>query len=128
MSPITISLLSDGGFETVSYTFRNLTPVSLSDLSFSYAARLGNFTTFSVSFQYNYYDVYVSSGEKYGDRTKVSQEIHPMYDFDDRNIQHTEQRSGLKPLSTVSYDHNNNRNAREMTGWGNRGGTPLLST
>lgn len=128
MGPVSISLLSDGGFETVSYTFRNLTPVSLSDLSFSYAARLGNFTTYSVTFQYNYYDVYVSSGENYGDRTRVSQQIDPMYDFEQRNIQHTESdhRPG-KPLTTVSTDYNTNRNIREMHSL-SKGGPALIST
>lgn len=128
MSPISISLLSDGGFETVSYTFRNLTPVSLSDLSFSYAARLGNFTTYSVSFMYNYYDVYVSSGDNYGDRTKISEQIDPMYDFEQRNIQHTESdhRPG-KPLTTVSTEYNTNRNIREMKSL-SKGGPALIST
>jgi hypothetical protein len=41
MPNITVALLDDGGFETVSYCYQQLTPVSLSDLSMSYAARLG---------------------------------------------------------------------------------------
>ncbi|MBO6272620.1 hypothetical protein J6O48_07550 [bacterium] len=41
MPNITVSLLDDGGFETVSYCYQQLTPTSLSDLSMSYAARLG---------------------------------------------------------------------------------------
>lgn len=106
-APITISLLSDGGFETVSYTFKNLTPVSLSDLTFSYAARLGNFATYSVTFAYNYYDVYVSDGENYGDRTKISEQIDPIYDFGQENIQNTVANDPAgRPISTVSTQYN----------------------
>ena len=41
MPNITVALLDDGGFETVSYCYQQLTPTSLGDLSMSYAARLG---------------------------------------------------------------------------------------
>lgn len=126
-APITISLLSDGGFETVSYTFKNLTPVSLSDLSFSYAARLGNFTTYSVTFAYNYYDVYVSDGENYGDRTKVSEQIDPMYDFERENIQNKMMMDPAgRPVSTVSTRHNEAKMKREMTSLSRNMGGPVV--
>lgn len=128
-APITISLLSDGGFETVSYTFKNLTPVSLSDLTFSYAARLGNFATYSVTFAYNYYDVYVSDGENYGDRTKISEQIDPIYDFGQENIQNTVANDPAgRPISTVSTQYNDQRNRRQLKSMSNYSGPVLINT
>ena len=76
--PITVSLLDDGGFETISYCYQQITPLSLSDLSMSYAARLGQFNTFTWSFKYNYYDVYMKN-EK-GVRQQISHEYDPNKD------------------------------------------------
>ena len=76
MPNITVALLDDGGFETVSY--QQLTPTSLSDLSMSYAARLGQFNTFTWSFTYNYFDVYIRNGN--GERELVSKEYDPYKD------------------------------------------------
>ena len=78
MPNITVSLLDDGGFETVSYCYQQLTPISLSDLSMSYAARLGQFNTFTWSFHYNYYDVYIRNGD--GTRELISKEYDPYKD------------------------------------------------
>lgn len=78
MPNITVSLLDDGGFETVSYCYQQLTPTSLSDLSMSYAARLGQFNTFTWTFQYNYYDVYIRNGD--GTRELISKEYDPYKD------------------------------------------------
>ena len=78
MPNITVALLDDGGFETVSYCYQQLTPTSLSDLSMSYAARLGQFNTFTWSFTYNYFDVYIRNGN--GERELVSKEYDPYKD------------------------------------------------
>ncbi len=78
MPDIIVSLLDDGGFETVSYCYQQLTPISISDLSMSYAARLGQFNTFTWTFQYNYYDVYVRNGD--GSRELISKEYDPYKD------------------------------------------------
>lgn len=75
---ITVSLLDDGGFETVSYCYQQLTPISIGDLSMSYAARMGQFNTFTWSFVYNYYDVYIRNGK--GERELVSREYDPNKD------------------------------------------------
>ena len=75
---ITVSLLDDGGFETVSYCYQQLTPTSIGDLSMSYAARMGQFNTFTWSFVYNYYDVYVRNGK--GERELISHEYDPNKD------------------------------------------------
>ena len=50
---ITVSLLDDGGFETVSYCYQQLTPIARGDWSMSYAARLGQFKKYTRSFDYN---------------------------------------------------------------------------
>lgn len=75
---ITVSLLDDGGFETVSYCYQQLTPTSIGDLSMSYAARLGQFNTFTWSFSYNYYDVYIRNAN--GERELISKEYDPVQD------------------------------------------------
>lgn len=56
--PITVALLDDAGFETISYQFHQVTPTSLTELSLSYASRLGQFNTFTWSFAFNYFDIY----------------------------------------------------------------------
>ena len=75
---ISVSLLDDGGFETVTYCYQQLTPTSISDLSMSYAARMGSFNTFTWSFVYNYYDVYIRNGN--GERELISKEYDPYKD------------------------------------------------
>lgn len=80
MPPITISLLNDGGYETVSYVYKEITMTSISDLNLSYAATIGNFNTFSCQFSYNYYDVYMMSPE--GKRILVATDVQPQMDFD----------------------------------------------
>lgn len=78
MPNITVALLDDGGFETVSYCYQQLTPTSLGDLTMSYAARLGQFNTFTWTFAYNYFDVYIRNGN--GERELVSKEYDPYKD------------------------------------------------
>lgn len=78
MPNITVALLDDGGFETVSYCYQQITPMSISDLSMSYAARLGQFNTFTWTFSYNYYDVYIRNGN--GERELISKEYDPYKD------------------------------------------------
>ena len=56
--PITVSLLDDGGFETISYKYYEITPTSLSELNLSYAARVGTYNTFSIGLNYNYFDIW----------------------------------------------------------------------
>lgn len=75
---ISVSLLDDGGFETITYRYQQLTPVSLGDISMSYAARMGQFNTFTWQFKYNYYDVYLR-GEN-GDRELISKQYDPNTD------------------------------------------------
>lgn len=75
---ISVTLLDDGGFETITYVYQQLTPVSLGNISMSYAARMGQFNTFTWDFKYNYYDVYVR-GEN-GDRVLISKQYDPNID------------------------------------------------
>lgn len=56
--PINITILDEGGFENITYTYYQLTPTSLSDFDMSYSARPGSFTTFTWGFTYNYFDIY----------------------------------------------------------------------
>jgi hypothetical protein len=58
MAPLTISLLDDFGFETMAYQYNQLTMTNISNISLSYAARLGQFNTFTVQYHYNYFDIY----------------------------------------------------------------------
>ena len=79
MPDIVISLLDDGGFETVSYVLRMLTMTGLSDLNLQYSAGLGNFNTFTASFVYQFYDVYTVDENG---RQLVSEPIFPQKDFE----------------------------------------------
>lgn len=47
MGDLVVSLLDDGGFETVSYVYKQLSMTSIGDLNLQYSAQLGNFNTFS---------------------------------------------------------------------------------
>lgn len=63
MGDLVVSLLDDGGFETVSYVYKQLTMFSISDLNLQYSAQLGNFNTFTCQFAYNFYDVYLTDDQ-----------------------------------------------------------------
>ena len=58
MPPLSITILDDGGFETITYTYNQLTPIGLSDFDLSYAAKPGTFNTFTWEFAYNYFDIW----------------------------------------------------------------------
>ena len=81
---LTISLLNDGGFTQFSYIFKQLTPTSLSGLELSYAARLGQFTTFTWSFNYNYYEVWAVSDN--GKMECITSDYEPLIDFPKTNL------------------------------------------
>jgi ribonucleoside-triphosphate reductase len=56
--PINVTILDEGGFENITYTYYQLTPTNLSDFDLSYAAKPGSFNTFTWGFKYNYFDIY----------------------------------------------------------------------
>lgn len=58
LPPISITILDDGGFEIITYTYSELTPTNLGDFDLSYAARPGTFNTFTWQFSYNYFDIW----------------------------------------------------------------------
>lgn len=68
--PIIVDLLDDAGFATISYELDQLTPTSLSNISLSYAARLGTYNTFTQSFRFNYFSIYYR--DESGRRTLLS--------------------------------------------------------
>lgn len=68
--PLIVDLLDDAGFATISYQFDQLTPTSLSNLSLSYAARLGTYNTFTQGFRFNYFSIYYR--DETGRRTLLS--------------------------------------------------------
>lgn len=57
-NPIRMSLLDDAGFETITYSFNQITPSSISNISLSYAARVSQYNTFSMAFAYNFFDIW----------------------------------------------------------------------
>lgn len=103
MPDIRISLLNDGGFETFTYVYHQLTPMSISQLDLSYAARLGQFTTFTWQFSYNFYDIWTTDSE--GKRSKLNDIFIPQYDgpheFMDTDAPKYQQMTS-KPISTKS--------------------------
>jgi hypothetical protein len=58
MPPLSVTILDDGGFEIITYTYNQLTPTNLSDFDLSYSARPGTFNTFTWEFAYNYFDIW----------------------------------------------------------------------
>lgn len=68
--PINVTILDEGGFENITYTYYQLTPVSLSDFDLSYAAKPGSFNTFTWGFKYNYFDIYYR--DEHGNRVKMN--------------------------------------------------------
>jgi hypothetical protein len=99
MGNVCVSLLSDGGYATFTYVFKELTMTSLSTLDLSYAATLGTYNTFTANFRYNYYDVYML--DENGAQIKVTQDFDPIYDgpheyLDSDKIEYKK----VKPIST----------------------------
>ena len=68
--PINVTILDEGGFENITYTYYQLTPTSLSDFDLSYAAKPGSFNTFTWGFKYNYFDIYYR--DESGNRVKFN--------------------------------------------------------
>lgn len=68
--PINVTILDEGGFENITYTYYQLTPTSLSDFDLSYAAKPGSFNTFTWGFRYNYFDIYYR--DESGNRVKFN--------------------------------------------------------
>lgn len=72
MPPINVTILDDGGLDTISYTYYQLTPVALSDFDLSYAAKPGAFNTFTVQFAFNYFDIWYL--DEQGNRVIINSE------------------------------------------------------
>lgn len=68
--PINVTILDEGGFENITYTYYQLTPINLSDFDLSYAAKPGSFNTFTWNFRYNYFDIYYR--DESGNRVKMN--------------------------------------------------------
>ncbi len=72
--PINVTILDEGGFENITYTYYQLTPVTLSDFELSYASKPGSFNTFTWGFKYNYFDIYYR--DESGNRIKMNLNIN----------------------------------------------------
>ncbi|WQJ53226.1 MAG: tail tube [Wendovervirus sonii] len=70
MGPLNITILDEGGFENITYTYYQLTPNNLSDFDLSYSAQFGQFKTFTWGFKYNYFDIFYR--DENGDRKKFN--------------------------------------------------------
>lgn len=57
MEPINLAFLSDAGFKLTEFIFKEITPISLSDLQLSYAATAAQYNTFSVLMKYNRFEI-----------------------------------------------------------------------
>lgn len=68
--PINVTILDEGGFENITYTYYQLTPINLSDFDLSYAAKPGSFNTFTWNFRYNYFGIYYR--DENGNRVKMN--------------------------------------------------------
>lgn len=57
-SPICVDLLDDFGHAIITYEQEQITPETMSNLSLSYAAKLGSYNTFDVTMKYNYFNIW----------------------------------------------------------------------
>lgn len=57
MEPIRLGFLNDAGFMLTEFLFREITPVSLSELNLSYAASVASYNTFTWTLHYNNFDI-----------------------------------------------------------------------
>lgn len=57
MEPLQLAFISDAGFQLSEFIFREITPVSLSELNLSYAAQIASYNTFTFGLRYNIFDV-----------------------------------------------------------------------
>lgn len=57
MEPISLAFINDAGFELTEFLFRDITPVSLSEINISYAATVASYNTFTWSLHYNVFEV-----------------------------------------------------------------------
>lgn len=73
MPSLFLSFLDDAGYETITYQMDQLTPTSISDLSLSYAARIGSFNTFTWGFSYNYLSIWYRTPD--GNRILLNNDI-----------------------------------------------------
>lgn len=56
--PITVQLLDDQGYASITYEQHQITPTGMSELSLSYGARLGTYNTFTLNTVYNFFDIW----------------------------------------------------------------------
>lgn len=99
--PINVTILDEGGFENITYTYYQLTPTSLSDFDMSYSARPGTFNTFTWGFQYNYFDIYYRDED--GKRKKMN------LDTEDGMLHHTFINPGNLNNSDISMTNSQNK-------------------
>ena len=53
-----MDLLDDFGHAIITYEQEQITPETMSNLSLSYAAKLGSYNTFDVTMKYNYFNIW----------------------------------------------------------------------
>ena len=57
MEPIRIGFLTDAGLQLMAFTFKEITPRSIGELSLSYAATVAQYNTFSWGLHFNRYEI-----------------------------------------------------------------------
>ena len=80
MPPLSVTLLDDGGFEVITYTYNELTPINISDFDLSYSARPGTFNTFTWEFAYNYFDIWYKDDRGHREKISTSKEFGMLKD------------------------------------------------
>ena len=57
MEPLKLTFLTDTGFKLYDFTFYEIVPLGLSELTMSFAATVASYNTFQMRFHYNRFDV-----------------------------------------------------------------------
>lgn len=80
LPPVSITLLDDGGFEIITYTYNEITPINIGDFELSYAAKPGSFNTFTWEFAYNYFDIWYRDNQNRREKLSTSKEFGMLKD------------------------------------------------
>lgn len=95
--PIKMALLDDAGFESIIYSFNQITPTNISNISLSYAARVSQYNTFTMSFNYNYFDIWYRSPVN-GDLQRIGTSLGSLTDENKKSQQKS---YDLKPINLL---------------------------
>ena len=114
MPPLSVTILDDGGFEIITYTYNELTPINISDFDLSYSSRPGTFNTFTWEFAYNYFDIYYKDDRGHREKISTSKEFGMLKDPGIIDINKISEYSNIISSQTAYARNNTGREPRQL--------------